>query len=95
MTLDLEAVQRGDQRPPGGIGWPVDKIARKDHACCECRGRIPSGTHYIQDDHYAPFGNGKRYCLGCARRVQDAFDDYHARLRAALSGKPEGEGKDV
>jgi hypothetical protein len=67
--------------PPDCIGCPVDKVARKAHVCRVCGGAIEPGTHYVQDDHWAPFGNGARYCLPCAVKVQDEWTAYHERLK--------------
>lgn len=57
------------QRPETTGGF-VDKTARKEHKCYECGGAILNGTSYVQDDYYAPYGNGRRYCRSCAKSRQ-------------------------
>lgn len=53
------------QRPSTTCGFR-EKTARKTHTCYDCCTPIKAGTTYVQDDYYAPFGNGRRYCHSCA-----------------------------
>ena len=52
------------------------KRARKAHRCRDCSCEIKRGALYVQDDYYAPFGDGARYCLACAQDRENAERDW-------------------
>ena len=58
-------------RPQTTCGFR-EKTARKPHRCRDCQARIEPGEKYTQDDYYAPFGNGARYCQDCANERAEA-----------------------
>lgn len=59
------------RRPNDTCGYRK-KTARKAHRCGDCLAQINKGVLYVQDDYYAPFGNGKRFCLACAEANERA-----------------------
>ena len=67
------------RRPSTTCGYKM-KRARKAHRCNDCRTQIESGRLYFQDDYYAPFGNGLRYCLSCAQSNQQAETEWLLRM---------------
>ena len=59
------------------------------------------GTLYVQDDYYAPFGDGRRYCLACAKANESAeaewmqmMDNREAREIAKRYPDPHGSSCD-
>lgn len=74
-------------RPPETTCGYTQKVARKDHRCCACEAKIERGVLYVQDDYYAPFGNGRRYCLKCAQENEQAETEWQLKweARAALA----------
>lgn len=59
------------RRPETTCGFR-QKVAAKPHRCLDCAREIERGALYVQDDYYAPFGNGRRYCLACGEKKQEA-----------------------
>lgn len=63
------------KRPSTTCGYH-QKLARKAHRCKDCCAEIKKGALYVQDDYYAPYGNGARYCLRCAKDNEQAETEW-------------------
>ena len=75
------------QRPETTCGF-VYKTARKGHRCRDCQALIDKGASYYQDDYYAPFGNGPRYCEDCADERMQAELRWQAFMDRSLTDRP-------
>ena len=66
------------RRPETTCAFKMKK-ARKNHRCSDCQARIERGLLYVQDEYYAPFGNGRRFCLGCAKERKEEESQWIVR----------------
>ena len=81
------------RRPSTTCGYRM-KRARKTHRCHDCQAQIERGRLYFQDDYYAPFGNGFRYCLACGNENKRAEADWLLAMDIKYRPEPERGAKE-